>query len=661
MALILTLTLTSALILTLTSTQNLILTLALSLALTSALRLRFHPAGPPPVALHIHPDIAFNPRRKYIHRGSRLNFTTSDSDSIQSFWSRTRRPPRNTDRGVNRDVLAHLARSANSSIKHRSSNVNFGLLNVRSLTGKGHLIQDVLRDCKLDFLCLTETWQHPNDFVSLNESTPSEFVYIYQPRNSGRGGGLAIIHRKHWKVLPVSAPLFHSFEYTAVHLPGSAPTILCTVYRPPKPNKDFLYDFAALLTHLSVLSPNMIIVGDFNIHMDNGNNLLSRDFTSCLDSFGLQQYINFPTHSKGHILDLVCCSGVTPTHCKADLFSLSDHKLISFNVNIIASKICVPRVITFRKINDIDPVIFSSAISDLPFVHSLSTLDELISHYNVNLQNLLNAFAPLKHRSVSFARSAPWFTSNLRLLKAKGRQLERLFRKTGLTIHREMYDNHILYYKDCIVSAKSAYYSGLVSSNEGSSKSLFSLFASLTKPPDPFPSHMHSPDFCNSLLSFFSDKISNIHQQLSSVRALYTEADSLFSSLSVCHSFSTFTLPSLSDVINIIHKSNSSTCQLDPLPTKLVKACLPTLAPLITTIICSSLNNGTVPLSLKTASVTPILKKPGLDPNNFDNLRPISNLPFLAKILEKVVASQLHSYLSTHNLYEQFQSGFRPH
>ncbi|XP_037387773.1 uncharacterized protein LOC119261863 [Pygocentrus nattereri] len=324
----------------------------------------------------------------------------------------------------------------------------------------------------------------------------------------------------------------------------------------------------------------MIIVGDFNIHMDNGNNLLSRDFTSCLDSFGLQQYINFPTHSKGHILDLVCCSGVTPTHCKADLFSLSDHKLISFNVNIIASKICVPRVITFRKINDIDPVIFSSAISDLP---------------------------------------------------------------------------------DCIVSAKSAYYSGLVSSNEGSSKSLFSLFASLTKPPDPFPSHMHSPDFCNSLLSFFSDKISNIHQQLSSVRALYTEADSLFSSLSVCHSFSTFTLPSLSDVINIIHKSNSSTCQLDPLPTKLVKACLPTLAPLITTIICSSLNNGTVPLSLKTASVTPILKKPGLDPNNFDNLRPISNLPFLAKILEKVVASQLHSYLSTHNLYEQFQSGFRPH
>ncbi|KAL7851966.1 hypothetical protein SRHO_G00177510 [Serrasalmus rhombeus] len=138
------------------------------------LRLRFHPAGPPPVALHLHPDIAFNPRHKYIHRGSRLNFTTSDSDSIQSFWSRTRRPPRNTDRGVNRDVLAHLARSANSSIKHRSSNVNFGLLNVRSLTGKGHLIQDVLRDCSCCLRPKTVSG-YLGETVTISCSYPEEF------------------------------------------------------------------------------------------------------------------------------------------------------------------------------------------------------------------------------------------------------------------------------------------------------------------------------------------------------------------------------------------------------------------------------------------------------------------------------------------------------
>ena len=66
-----------------------------------------------------------------------------------------------------------------------------------------------------------------------------------------------------------------------------------------------------------------------------------------------------------------------------------------------------------------------------------------------------------------------------------------------------------------------------------------------------------------------------------------------------------------------------------------------------------------VPAALKTAAVTPILKKPDSDPTSLINYRPISNLPFLAKVLERVVASQLHTFLNHHDLYEPFQSGFR--
>uniref|UniRef100_A0A3P9HS96 Reverse transcriptase domain-containing protein n=1 Tax=Oryzias latipes TaxID=8090 RepID=A0A3P9HS96_ORYLA len=63
---------------------------------------------------------------------------------------------------------------------------------------------------------------------------------------------------------------------------------------------------------------------------------------------------------------------------------------------------------------------------------------------------------------------------------------------------------------------------------------------------------------------------------------------------------------------------------------------------------------------LKLAAVKPILKKSGSDPNLFNNLRPISNLPFISKILEKIVASQLYDHLKRNNLLEPFQSGFRP-
>lgn len=252
-----------------------------------------------------------------------------------------------------------------------------------------------------------------------------------------------MIYCKKLKVSPVSAPVFGFFECTVCELSGPIPTIIATVYRPPKPNSDFLNDFAAFLTHLSTLSPNIILLGDFNIHMDNINHPLTRDFASCLESFGLQQHTSIPTHSKGHILDLICCSGVTPLGCTADDLPITDHFLISFNVTLTFSTTKLPRLISFRNIKDINSNALTSSIDRLLDTHNLSTPDELVSHYNTGLHAILNSLAPLKTRSVSFSTSAPWFTHDLRLMKAKGRRLERLHKRTGLVIHKDMHKNHI--------------------------------------------------------------------------------------------------------------------------------------------------------------------------------------------------------------------------
>lgn len=94
-----------------------------------------------------------------------------------------------------------------------------------------------------------------------------------------------------------------------------------------------------------------------------------------------------------------------------------------------------------------------------------------------------------------------------------------------------------------------------------------------------------------------------------------------------------------SDLISV-----NPTRQMDPIPT--AQACLPSLLPLITAIIHSSLTRGIVPSPFKTAAITPKLKNPGEVPSNFNNLHPISTLPFLSKILQEIVATQLHSHLS---------------
>ena len=88
---------------------------------------------------------------------------------------------------------------------------------------------------------------------------------------------------------------------------------------------------------------------------------------------------------------------------------------------------------------------------------------------------------------------------------------------------------------------------------------------------------------------------------------------------------------------------------------------LPQVSTFLLDMINPSLLTGYVPQSFKVAAIKPLLKKPTLDPEVLANYRPISNLPFLSKVLEKVVADQLNEFLQNNSLFEMFQSGFRRH
>ena len=111
---------------------------------------------------------------------------------------------------------------------------------------------------------------------------------------------------------------------------------------------------------------------------------------------------------------------------------------------------------------------------------------------------------------------------------------------------------------------------------------------------------------------------------------------------------------------NCILNSAPKSCELDPIPSKLLIECLDSILPSLTDLFNSSLASGIFPQSFKSALVIPILKKRCLDHNDLNNYRPVSNLCFIAKILEKLVLSQVSSYLKSHNLYNTCQSAYRP-
>jgi hypothetical protein len=121
---------------------------------------------------------------------------------------------------------------------------------------------------------------------------------------------------------------------------------------------------------------------------------------------------------------------------------------------------------------------------------------------------------------------------------------------------------------------------------------------------------------------------------------------------------SSFRLLTVSEVGSIIKNSPRKSSILDPLPTWLLLKCLPHLLPAIHTIVNASLRDG-MPRTFKSSLVVPLIKKKDLDKNVLTNYRPISNLSFLSKIIERAVYKQINDHLELNNLADPMQSAYR--
>ena len=143
--------------------------------------------------------------------------------------------------------------------------------------------------------------------------------------------------------------------------------------------------------------------------------------------------------------------------------------------------------------------------------------------------------------------------------------------------------------------------------------------------------------------NFFVKKVTNIRKELDDAAsgACCDPAEYDFPR-SVAKSFHEFTPLSDEDVIALVQRSSKKCCALDPIPTKLVSDCIDVLLPTIKHIINLSLDNAYFPHVWKEALVNPLLKRFGLDPL-YKNFRPVSNLPYVSKLVERSASDLLTS------------------
>uniref|UniRef100_A0AAY4AM17 Reverse transcriptase domain-containing protein n=2 Tax=Denticeps clupeoides TaxID=299321 RepID=A0AAY4AM17_9TELE len=426
---------------------------------------------------------------------------------------------------------------------------------------------------------------------------------------------------------------------------------IVAVYRPPGPLGNFVEELDTTLSSIIDEELPLVLLGDFNLDLLKPQ---TTDFQHFISASNFTLLCTPATHRAGKQLDLVLTRKCSTANTSVVPLHLSDHSFIHFRLSPLARTTPTSHLTQFRRnLRTLCPTQLSSAVSS-----ELSPLD-ILSIQDTNratdilfstLTSCLERLCPLTSKPTRATPPSPWISDEVRRHRSHLRAAERQWRKSKCPLQLNKYQSLLKSFSAAVTTAKTRYFQDKVN-NCNDSRKLFSTFNRLLNPPPPPPStSLSSEDFA----TFFTEKVADISKQFSPPNPRPRPAVT-----SETRNLSSFTPLFESDVSTLLQSSHPTTCSLDPIPSHLLQSIQPTILSALTHVLNSSLTTGTFPTAFKQAVITPLLKKPTLNPSLLDSYRPVSNLPFLSKILERAVLAQLSSFLHKHDLLDPFQSGFR--
>ena len=531
-------------------------------------------------------------------------------------------------------------------------------------------IHEVLINENIDLAFLSETWlRSEGDEVYISAITENIYNISSFPRlhaTNRSGGSIAIVYKKNLsKHITCRRLQFLSFECVEVKIKLDKVSAVCLViYRRFMSKRQdgttnlFFPEFPDLLTEYVSKNINLSIQGDFNYHFDEPNSRDMIKMGNILSDFNLCQLVDAPTHRHGHILDWILVNKndklLNFTNVKK-FPGLSDHYAVFSSLHVTCPSPNL-RTITSRNIREISKEGFQYDIRNLvTSTNDIDDVNSLVDTYNKGLRKILDNHAPEVSRTVRDRLPQLWMDEEVREERRKRRRAERKWRKTGLTVDEEIYLKANAKYQKFKDNKRKDYNSQKIKSCN-STKQIYVISNSLlgkTKCSS-LPSDITKQEMPKYFSDYFAKKIQLIRENLDSSSLPSPEFKTYNGPM-----FNEFHTVSEDFVKKVISQMPTKSCILDPMPTNLVKDYVHELIPLITQIINTSLTSGIVPSSFKEAIVIALLKEKGKDVNNFKNYRPVSNLPFISKVLERVVLQQLLLHLSENNLSDLYQAAYR--
>jgi len=365
------------------------------------------------------------------------------------------------------------------------------------------------------------------------------------------------------------------------------------------------------------------------------------------------------THDLGGILDVVASRADLPSPDVNVLdVGLSDHRLLRWSSSLTRPA-PVYVTTTGRPWRRLDAAEFTAALQSSslcrPDVWSSLDVDELAQLYDSVLTSILNDLLPVRTVRCRRRPSDPWYDDDCRQMKRHVRRLEREYRKSEpgrAADAAEAWRAQRRAYRDLLRHKRESFWAAKVDSERSCPSQLWqSIDRLLGRGSAPMTQVISANDFHR----FFDDKVAGVRASTSGA------SPPSFSSAPLGCSWFQFQPLSVEDVIAAVRQLPDKHCISDPMPTSLLKENIHVLAPFLTFLFNQSLSVGSVPVIFKAAYISPRLKKSDLDTADVKSYRPISNLPVLSKVLERLVAKQLLSHLDEFKLLPDLQSAYRAH
>ena len=459
----------------------------------------------------------------------------------------------------------------------------------------------------------------------------------------------------------------------------------------------FMEEFEPCLNKIKQDNTDSVILGDFNYDLiETNTNSMCQEYLDSMITNGFTPKITLPTKINrnscklyDHIFTRLKNSSIKSDSC-IYLTNISDHLPVFLSLNFMKTRDKRPMYIEKRD-NSIKNQqkfldITAEKLSQLQFDSCLTTNPN--TDYN-KVENILvssyeECIPLIKSKVTKYThKNSPWMTQGLlNSIKTRDILYKKLVRtksdSPSYTVKQQKLREHKLVLNKLLRKAKREYYASQFAKLSNDCKKTWKLLHEITghkpqktEPPSYFKKKIERHNESDAITikitddktiaNEFNNYFANVGPKLSSkIHYSGKKTVEYFLRAPTTQRFE-FKLTTDEEVLNLIKILEPKTSSgYDNISSKLLYQLAEMLHSVIRLVINKSLMTGIYPDKLKIAIVSPIYKGKESDPYEFSNYRPISLLPTLSKIFEKVVHKQLYAYLNTNNLLNNSQYGFRP-